>query len=69
MSVKICTCCRVEHTALHAHEKRCEIHDLSPVVPHGDCTAPMLKSLILDVYRTRGGVALALALKLYGESE
>ena len=32
-----------------------------------DCTGPTVKAAILAVYRARGGVALDLALKLYGE--
>jgi hypothetical protein len=52
-------------------------HDLAPVVPlppplgepgGEDCTGPTVKKLVLDAYRARGGVALELALKLYGES-
>lgn len=76
MVVEICTCCRTEGTALHAHGKPCEKHPNAPVVPRPtplgdpggeDCTGPTVKSAVLAAYRARGGVALDLALKLYGE--
>ena len=76
MSVRVCTCCRTEHTALHAHGKPCEIHGLAPVVPlptplhllgGEDCAGSTVKSAVLAAYRRQGGVSLEIALKIYGE--
>lgn len=76
MAATVCTCCRTERTALHAHSRPCEKHPHAPVVPlppplgdpgGEDCTGPMVKASVLAAYRARGGVALDLALKLYGE--
>ena len=76
MSVQVCTCCRVEHTALHTHDNPCEKHSLAPVVPQPpslsepggeDCTGPITRAAILAAYRARGGVALGLALRQYRE--
>ena len=76
MAILVCTCCRTARTALHAHDKPCEIHGLAPVVPQPpplhlpggeDCTGPTVKAAVLAHYRRRGGVALELALKMYGE--
>lgn len=75
---RICTCCRTEGTALHAHGRPCERHGLAPVVPRPpiplgepggqDCTGPAVRAAVLAVYRERGGVALEIALRIYGES-
>jgi hypothetical protein len=76
MTARICTCCRTERAALHAHGKPCEKHPRAPVVPlppplgepgGEDCTGPTVKVSVLAAYWARGGVALDLALKLYGE--
>ena len=76
--IRVCTCCRTQHTALHAHDKPCAIHGLAPVVPWPpplhlpggeDCTGPTVKAAIFTAYRAQGGVALELALKMYGESD
>lgn len=73
---RTCTCCRTENTALHAHGKPCEVHGRAPVVPlppplgapgGEDCTGPVVKFAVLAAYRARGGVALQLALRAYGE--
>lgn len=78
MLVRVCTCCRTEGSALHAHDKPCEKHDLAPVVPlppplhlpgGEDCTGPTVKTAALAAYRRQGGVALAMALKIYGEAK
>jgi hypothetical protein len=72
-----CMCCsmaRSGKTPCHSHPPHgpCPIHDLAPVVPlpggGEDCTGPTVKSAVLAAYRTRGGVALELALKLYETS-
>lgn len=77
MSIRVCTCCRTKRTPAHVHGKPCEIHGLAPVVPlptplhlpgGEDCTGPTVKAALLQAYRARGGVALEIALKIYGES-
>ncbi len=78
MPVRICTCCSISRHAsvpIHAHDRPCEIHDLAPVVPappqspwDGGCEGPTVKAAILSAYRARGGVALEIALKIYGET-
>lgn len=74
----VCTCCRSERAALHAHGTPCAKHDRAPVVPlppplgdpgGEDCAGPTVKAAVLAAYRARGGVALVLALKAYGESD
>lgn len=77
MAIWVCTCCRTEGTALHAHGTYCTVHPDAPVVPRPpplgdpggeDCTGPTVKAAVLAAYRTRGGVVYDLALKLYGEA-
>ena len=74
MTVRVCTCCRTAHTALHAHDRPCDIHSLALVVPlpiplhlpgGEDCTGPTVTAAILSAYRLQGGVALELALAVY----
>ena len=77
MSVRVCTCCsssQRDSLPLHAHDRPCDIHGLAPVVPappqvpwDGGCAGPTVKAAVLAAYRERGGAALELALKMYGE--